>query len=216
MDEEIVSGAFSIRTGLAEARDRAIDEARELGGKLFIAEAIFREAAGFEVFNQDMRFGDELACDRLTFWRRDIERDGAFIAVGAMEVRTFCGVVAIGVFDTTEHPDEAVQAVYYLAAVPELVEVWVGTFGLPAIASLHSAYLNKVDELFPWGVDWQVVVDSLDYPDIPSHESWMPLLWRARSRVQGFQTVLEGRSDLNVDAAIDELVEDLQDIFDAA
>jgi hypothetical protein len=52
--------------------------------------------------------------------------------------------------------------------------------------------------------------------DVPNHEAYMPNFPRADDRVKTFQSEMEGTSGINVDAEIDQLVADLQAIFDAA
>ncbi|MBN1201561.1 MAG: sugar ABC transporter substrate-binding protein, partial [Anaerolineae bacterium] len=56
--------------------------------------------------------------------------------------------------------------------------------------------------------------DSLNYPDNPSHESWMPNFNKAEDLLQNFVTLYGGTPGLDMDAELDKLVEDLQAVFD--
>jgi multiple sugar transport system substrate-binding protein len=122
---------------------------------------------------------------------------------------------AIGVIKHSAHKEMAVKAASAIAASEELIASWIGGVGLPAHQSLQEEYLAKLDERFPHGVNWQTIVDGLDYTDVPNHESWMPNPYEARARILDFQSDLYNVSGLNVETAIDELVEDLQRIFEA-
>ena len=75
----------------------------------------------------------------------------------------------------SKNPDAAFQAVSYLVkdrAAELLAPDIYG--GMPAKTSEQSAYLDSLDSEFSHDVDWQVVSDSLQYPDIPNSESFMP------------------------------------------
>jgi hypothetical protein len=59
-----------------------------------------------------------------------------------------------------------------------------------------------------------VALDSLAYPDDPSHEADMPNYVKAQNALQTFTTALRSDPDLDVDAALDDLVTNLQSAFD--
>ena len=120
---------------------------------------------------------------------------------------------AIGVLNTTSFPKKAVEVASSIAASPELIEMWGG---VPALQSLQEGYLRGLDEAFPQGVNWQTLLDGLEFPDIPNHESWMPNGRVARERLAEFQASLENDARLDVDSAIDRLIGDLQEIFEQA
>ena len=88
--------------------------------------------------------------------------------------------------------------------------------GVPARPDDQEAFFAALDETYPQGVNWQVAIDSLDYPDNPNHESNMPNFQEAEERADAFKSLLESTPDLDVDEAMDELISDLQAIFDAA
>lgn len=119
------------------------------------------------------------------------------------------------ILSSTEHPEEAFEVLYYLLtdAAPTLLAVYGG---LPADEALQADFLAGLDEQFPQGVDWQVAIDSLAYPDNPSHESNMPNFNRADERIVAFYTGLIASADFDVDAELESLQADLQAIFDEA
>jgi multiple sugar transport system substrate-binding protein len=119
----------------------------------------------------------------------------------------------VGVMSGSEHPEEAVRVVYEIANSAKLTNVWGA---LPAVQSLQPAFFTTLDEQFPQGVNWDTFLAGLDYVDVPNHESNMPNFAQADDRVKAFQSAVDGTADLDVDAAVDELVADLQAIFDAA
>ena len=62
-------------------------------------------------------------------------------------------------------------------------------------------------------MNWQVAVDSLAHPDVPSHEQDMPNFLKAQDRVGAFYSLLNTTPDLDVGAEIENLENDLQTIF---
>lgn len=119
------------------------------------------------------------------------------------------------IMSATENPDEAFQVLAYLLtdAAPQLLEVY-GAF--PADATLQQGYIDSLNETFTQGVNWQVAIDSLAYPDNPNHESWMPNFNEADRRVKEFQQLIQTTPGLDLDAEIETLLSDLQVIFDEA
>ena len=57
---------------------------------------------------------------------------------------------------------------------------------------------------------------GMAYADNPNHEAWMPSFQETTDRYNQFFDLLSNTPDLDVDAEIALLVEDLQAIFDAA
>jgi multiple sugar transport system substrate-binding protein len=120
----------------------------------------------------------------------------------------------IGILAATENPDEAFEALNYLAAAPELTAAWGA---MPARPSQQDAFFQLQSERFaPLEIDWQVAKDMLAYPDIPSHEAFMPNFDRADAANKEFGSKLWTTSGLDLNAAIDEQVATLQSIFDEA
>ncbi len=93
---------------------------------------------------------------------------------------------------------------------PELLEIY-GAF--PARESLQDEALATMQENYP-GVDLNVFIEALNYPDKPNHEAGMPNFLKASDRYGTFGSLYEGTPGLDLDAEIDKLITDLQGIFD--
>ncbi len=116
------------------------------------------------------------------------------------------------ILNTTEQPEEAFQVLTYLIgeAAPDLLDVYGA---MPALESAQDAFFAAQDEKYPQGVNWQVAVDSLAYPDIPSHEQDMPNFLKAQDRWGAFWSNLTSTPGLDVSSEIDTLLSDLAGIF---
>lgn len=117
----------------------------------------------------------------------------------------------------TQHPEETFVVLdYFLGEKAEEMTQMYG--GMPARLSLQDAYFDTFAGNVPGGdaVNWQVVVDSMAYADNPNHESYMPSPQEANERYNEFWTLVGEDPALDVDAAIDDLIVDLQAIYDAA
>ena len=114
---------------------------------------------------------------------------------------------------STEHPEEAMEVVVWMTgeAAPDLLQVYGG---MPARASQQDAFFEGLDEQFPQGVDWQVAIDGLEYPDVPNSEANMPNYSKAYDRLLAFHSLIMSETGLDIDAEVDTLVTDLQAIFD--
>lgn len=123
-----------------------------------------------------------------------------------------------GILKGSEHPEEAFQVLTYMLSAEHASDLLTIYGGMPARLSLQGDYFGQYNETnFPdKDVNWDVVVDSIAYADNPNHESWMPSFQETTDRYNEFWDKLANNSDLDVDAEIEILVEDLQAIFDAA
>ncbi len=117
------------------------------------------------------------------------------------------------IMSTTRYPAEAFEVLSYLVgeASPTLLQVYGG---MPAREADQESFFAALDERFPQGVNWQVAVDGLAYSDSPNHEYPMPNYLKAKDRIGAFQTLYTGTPDLDINATMEELVADLQLIFD--
>ncbi len=117
------------------------------------------------------------------------------------------------ILKSTEHPEEAVTVLKWLVgdAAGELLPIYGG---FPARRSLREEFLANLDDKFPQGVDWQVFIDGLAYPDIPNHECNLPNYSKAFDRLEAFQSLYQSEPDLDLDAELDTLVSDLQAIYE--
>ncbi len=114
---------------------------------------------------------------------------------------------------STKHPKEAVDVVVWMTgeAAPELLQIYGG---MPARQSQQDDFFASLNKTFTQGVDWQVAIDGLAYPDIPNSEANMPNYSKAFDRLWAFHTLFLSEPDLDLDAEIDVLLKDLQAIFD--
>jgi multiple sugar transport system substrate-binding protein len=119
------------------------------------------------------------------------------------------------VMDTTANPAEAFEVVAYLTG-PASLDLLGVYGGMPARPAEQPAFFAHLDERYTQGVNWDVVRDSLNYPDIPSHEAVIPNHNRAQDRLDTFRSLLHSQPGVNVQAEIDRLVADLQLLFDDA
>ncbi len=122
-----------------------------------------------------------------------------------------------GIMKSTRNP-EATFAVltYFLGDHAATMTQMYG--GMPARLSLQDAFFSTFAESVPGGddVNWDVVVDSMAYPDNPNHESYMPSPQEANERYNDFWTRMGEEPNFDLDTELDRLVVDLQAIFDAA
>jgi multiple sugar transport system substrate-binding protein len=113
----------------------------------------------------------------------------------------------------SRNPEAAFEVLSYMLGDGSLPLLQI--YGsMPARAENQQAFFDGLNERFPHGVNWQVVIDGVNFPDSPSHEANMPNFQKADERVGAFQTLIESTPDLDVDAEMDTLVADLQAIFD--
>ena len=119
----------------------------------------------------------------------------------------------VGAFASTKNPEAAVKAVYGIATAPELVKLWAA---VPALKSMQGDYISTLSESFPSVENWDTIMAGLNYVDVPNHEANMPNFSQADDRVKALQNEIETTEGLDVDAAIDTFVADMQAIFDAA
>ena len=127
------------------------------------------------------------------------------------------------IMESTEHPEEAFTVLTYLLG--ERAEDLTQLYGaMPARLSLQDGYFERyteqLAETYPdtdWASkNWDVVVAGLGYPDNPNHEEAMPSFLEATNAYTAYVQTVDNDPDADVNAALDELRESLQTIFDAA
>jgi len=87
---------------------------------------------------------------------------------------------------------------------------------MPARTDLRDAYFEGLDKNFTQGVNWQVFLDGLAYPDIPSAELDMPSFIESDERMKELETQINSDPDLDLDAAAKDMEADLDAIWKAA
>lgn len=116
------------------------------------------------------------------------------------------------IMESTENPEAAFEVLTYLVgeASLDLLRVYGG---MPARAEDTDAFFETLEEDYPQEVNWQIALDSLAYADSPSHESNLPNYLRAKDAIANFQADYESNPDLDIQARLDELGEELNEIY---
>jgi len=122
------------------------------------------------------------------------------------------------VLKSSKHPDEAFTFLQYLLgdAAQELQAAY-GAF--PARSADQAAGIQALKDQFPKDptVDWQVAVDSLQYPDNPNSESYMPAYNETLGLIGSggkYLTRWGKTPGLNMDTEIENLTKEIQAIWD--
>jgi multiple sugar transport system substrate-binding protein len=119
-----------------------------------------------------------------------------------------------GIMKATKHADEAFEVLSYLLNNDTLIARYGA---LPAVKSKQAAFFDALDARFaPNDIDWQVALDMLAYPDVPSHEADMPNFLKADAAIKAFQEKLITTPGLDIAAEAETLRATLQDLFDEA
>jgi multiple sugar transport system substrate-binding protein len=119
-----------------------------------------------------------------------------------------------GIMKSTAHPDEAFEVMTYLLGNDTLIARYGA---LPAVKSKQDAFFKALDERFaPNKIDWQVALDMLAYPDVPSHEADMPNFLKSDAAVKALQATLIGSAGLDVAAEATKFKTELQGLYDQA
>ncbi len=122
----------------------------------------------------------------------------------------------LSIMKGTDHPQEAFEVLSYLMgpAAERLVTVYGG---MPARKSLQGTYLDTFAETnFPNATDvhWEIVTQSLSYPDIPNHEEGLPNYNVARARYNEFNEYINNTPGLDLEAELEALRAEFQRIYD--
>jgi multiple sugar transport system substrate-binding protein len=113
------------------------------------------------------------------------------------------------ILNNTQHPAEAVEIAYSIATNPELLLAWEM---LPAFNDLQSLFLKQLAAKHP-GVDWQVMLDSMDYADT-TYDKVMPNYRKSYDRLLAFRDLLGNEENLTLEFEIDKLESDLQELYE--
>jgi multiple sugar transport system substrate-binding protein len=117
-----------------------------------------------------------------------------------------------GILKAAKNPEASFAVLGLMVGefAPDLLAVYGG---LPARESQQGEALATMAENFP-DLDLQVFVDAMRYPDDPSHESGMPNFLKASDTYATFAGMYETTPGLDLDAELDNMIEELQAVFD--
>jgi multiple sugar transport system substrate-binding protein len=112
-----------------------------------------------------------------------------------------------GIVDISTQPGAAVEVLYHLVTLPELIDQG-GSF--PALNARQADEFSEWEENFPQGVDWQVARDSLTFPEFAPQPYCAPRHSRFEYRIEEFLRAMTSAPLPDLDLALDELTADLQ------
>jgi len=146
----------------------------------------------------------------------DFTWDTAVVPANGDRVTARMHADTFGIPKASRQPEAAFDVLAYLLSPDSASRLLELTGGIPARESLQKAHVRSTSEkVFPGqNINWQVVLDSIAYADIPSHESWSPGLHKGWEAYNKTWTRLATQPDLDVDAELDRLIEELQAILD--
>ena len=119
------------------------------------------------------------------------------------------------ILEGSDNPQAAFEVISWLIgeAADPLTQLYGG---LPARLSLQSQYFDVLDAgaFADREITWSVVIDSMSFPDNPNHEEGYPNELQARDALAAFDEQLNNDPDFDVAAGLEQLMEDLQAVFD--
>jgi len=123
-----------------------------------------------------------------------------------------------GILKASKHPEQAFEVLTYMLSKEHATDLVSIYSGMPARLSLQKDYFaNKSAKDFPGqDINWQVVTDSAAYADHPNHEAWVPSYQESVAKYGEYWTKWQQTPDLDLNAEFDNLVKDLQAIYDKA
>jgi multiple sugar transport system substrate-binding protein len=120
----------------------------------------------------------------------------------------------MGIPKGTENPAEAVEVLLWMMS-PEIAPKLAAIYGgIPARKSAQEPYIT--DPANDFGFTWDVALDGLSYPDIPSHEAWWPAYQESSDALGEWWTEIVNDPAADVNAGISNLCGILQPIYDRA
>ncbi|WP_200308623.1 ABC transporter substrate-binding protein [Streptomyces adelaidensis] len=114
-----------------------------------------------------------------------------------------------------KHPEAAFKVLAYLltTGAGDLLKIYNA---MPANKKLQADYIKSLDKTWTQGVDWQVALDALEHPDVPSAEGWMPNYNKSVDLTNKFGNRWVTTPGLDIDAEAAKLRTQLQALFDTA
>jgi multiple sugar transport system substrate-binding protein len=84
---------------------------------------------------------------------------------------------------------------------------------MPSRADIRDDYFAGLDATFTQGVNWDVILAGLDYPDVPNHQANMTKFLESDARIKELDTPLISDANLDIDAEVAKLQADLEAIW---
>lgn len=133
--------------------------------------------------------------------------NGAIVSV--LDADTF------SILKGSQHPKEAFEVLQYFLTegAPELYAIYGP---LPGLTANQDAFFKTQNEKWNLDFNWQVVVDSMKYPDIPSTEMALPNNLESRQVISDFNKKLFSTPGLDLNTEFADFVKVLQASYDKA
>lgn len=119
------------------------------------------------------------------------------------------------ILKASKNPEAAFQAMWWLMQQTDLLKTY-GAF--PADEKLQDDFIKDVNAKYALNakINWQVVKDSLKYPDLPNHEEWLPNYIKSNDVIGKLETQLFADPNLDLTKAIAAMKAELQATFNQA
>ena len=115
------------------------------------------------------------------------------------------------ILKSSKNQDAAFKVLVKMVQDKDLAEIYGG---LPGKESDRPAFIEAMNARAGDNkVDWAVLEELTNYPDIPGHEAWMPNMIKATDAFNKFKTLMDQTPGLNIDQEIDKFQAELDTIF---
>ncbi len=144
-----------------------------------------------------------------TFWNAGALPDYEGTVTSKLHADTF------RIHKDTKNQDAAFEVLRYFQedAALDLLSIYGA---MPARTDLRDAYFANLDKNYTQGVNWQIFLDGLAFPDNPSHELDMPSFVESDQRIKELEPLINGDPNLDLDAEAKKMESDLDAIWAAA
>ena len=115
----------------------------------------------------------------------------------------------LSIFNQTEQPEVAARVIVAILSDPGILKA---TRVIPANLKNRDSFINAYYSRYP-NVDWQVMLDSLNYPDNPSYTQFIPNSREVLFQLYSFGERIISNSSTKIDKELDFLEDDLQSII---
>ncbi len=109
MNHEVVARPMAVRTGLAEACQRAINQLWIAAAEACLIQPVLEQPANLEVFDEDIGAPGQFAHGPLSWSGRDVDGNRAFVAIAGEKIGGIA-TAAIGAFNERRTPVAGVVA----------------------------------------------------------------------------------------------------------